>query len=59
MDIYIQLSNSRSICGVWDHKPDDKERANEYSKYMKQEIDIAVTRWNTWVEKHKLIKSIG
>jgi len=54
--VFIQFSNSRSICGVWDYNPSDKDRAKEYSKYMKQEMDIDTTRWNTWIEKHNVIK---
>ena len=56
--IFMQMSNSRSICGVWNYEPNDEERSEEYSKFMKKEMDIETTRWNTWVEKHKLIKSI-
>jgi len=55
-DVYIQMSNSRSICGVWMYEPSMEERVGEYNKYMKQDSKFGedFTKTNTWIEKIKV-----
>jgi hypothetical protein len=54
MKIYIQMSNAGRVCGVWDSRPSDEERAKAYSLYLGKEVDAEATRWSTWIEEHEV-----
>ena len=58
--VWIQMSCTRSICGVWDHEPTDEERTLAYDAYMSQPTtdvagNVGRMKQNTFVLEKDLL----
>jgi len=54
--VYVLISNSRSIIGIWDSYPSIESQVESYSSFLGKDVDIESVNWNCWVEEHDVLK---